>query len=103
MSQASVASSPCRVIVLAAGQGTRMRSTRAKVLHTLCGRPMIQFAMDAAMGLAPEAVVVVVGHEAETVKEALRDTPALFAFQREQKGTGHAAAQALDLLEGHEG
>ena len=103
MSQASVAPSPCLVIVLAAGQGTRMHSARAKVLHTLCGRPMIQFVMDAALGLAPEAVIVVVGHEAEAVKEALRDTPALFAFQREQKGTGHAAAQAMDLLEGHEG
>jgi bifunctional UDP-N-acetylglucosamine pyrophosphorylase/glucosamine-1-phosphate N-acetyltransferase len=85
-------------VILAAGQGTRMRSRLPKVLHPLLGRPMLAYAVEAALNLAPERLIVVVGHGAEAVKEALRDYPVLFAEQREQLGTAHALLQAEPLL-----
>ncbi|TDO06028.1 MULTISPECIES: bifunctional UDP-N-acetylglucosamine diphosphorylase/glucosamine-1-phosphate N-acetyltransferase GlmU [Halomonas] len=86
------------VVILAAGQGTRMRSTRPKVLHQLAGKPMVRHVIDTARRLAAERTHVVVGHGAEQVREALADCPVHFALQAEQKGTGHAVAQALDAL-----
>lgn len=80
-----------------------MRSERAKVLHNLCGRPMIQYPVETAVALAPDRVVVVIGHEAEQVKEALDGYPVEFAMQVERKGTGHAAMQALAALQGFHG
>ena len=93
----------CRVVVLAAGQGTRMCSQRAKVLHTLCGRPMIQYSVETALSLSPDRVIVVVGHEADQVRSALSGFPVEFATQAEQQGTGHAVMQALPALEGFNG
>ncbi|WP_346796926.1 bifunctional UDP-N-acetylglucosamine diphosphorylase/glucosamine-1-phosphate N-acetyltransferase GlmU [Halomonas sp. Bachu 37] len=86
------------VVILAAGKGTRMRSQRPKVLHTLAGKPMVRHVMDVAERLRPERLHVVVGHGAEQLREALRDTSARFALQAEQKGTGHAVAQTLEQL-----
>ncbi len=86
------------VVILAAGQGTRMRSTLPKVLHRLAGKPMVRHVIDTAAGLAAERTHVVVGHGAERVREALADCRVRFALQAEQKGTGHAVAQALDGL-----
>ncbi|MDX1467230.1 MAG: bifunctional UDP-N-acetylglucosamine diphosphorylase/glucosamine-1-phosphate N-acetyltransferase GlmU [Halomonas sp.] len=90
------------VVILAAGQGTRMRSSLPKVLHRLAGKPMVQHVLDTAEGLAAERTHVVVGHGAEHVREALAEVPTesrlRFALQAEQKGTGHAVAQALDGL-----
>jgi len=86
------------VVILAAGQGTRMRSTRPKVLHRLAGKPMVRHVIDTARGLEAERTHVVVGHGAEQVREALDDGELRFALQAEQKGTGHAVAQTLEAL-----
>ncbi|MBA2777826.1 bifunctional UDP-N-acetylglucosamine diphosphorylase/glucosamine-1-phosphate N-acetyltransferase GlmU [Billgrantia kenyensis] len=86
------------VVILAAGQGTRMRSTLPKVLHRLAGKPMVGHVLDTARKLEAERLHVVVGHGAERVREALADFPVRFALQAEQKGTGHAVAQALEGL-----
>tara|TARA_Y100000588_G_scaffold389238_1_gene491487 strand:+ start:640 stop:2001 length:1362 start_codon:yes stop_codon:yes gene_type:complete len=83
------------VIILAAGQGTRMRSKLPKVLHPLAGKPMLQHAIDAAAQTAPAAIHVVVGHGAEQVKDAVAHPALQWALQAEQKGTGHAVAQGL--------
>ncbi|WP_163557912.1 bifunctional UDP-N-acetylglucosamine diphosphorylase/glucosamine-1-phosphate N-acetyltransferase GlmU [Halomonas sp. NO4] len=86
------------VVILAAGQGTRMRSSRPKVLHRLAGKPMVRHVLDTASELAADRLHVVVGHGAEAVREALADYPVHFARQAEQKGTGHAVAQTLEAL-----
>ncbi|MBB3184580.1 bifunctional UDP-N-acetylglucosamine pyrophosphorylase/glucosamine-1-phosphate N-acetyltransferase [Halomonas fontilapidosi] len=86
------------VVILAAGQGTRMRSTRPKVLHRLAGKPMVRHVIDTARALEAERTHVVVGHGAEQVREALADCQAHFVLQAEQKGTGHAVAQTLEAI-----
>jgi bifunctional UDP-N-acetylglucosamine pyrophosphorylase/glucosamine-1-phosphate N-acetyltransferase len=85
-------------VILAAGQGTRMKSRLPKVLHPLLGKPMLAYAVEAALALDPKRLIVVVGHGAEAVKEALRDYPVAFAQQKEQLGTAHALLQAEPLL-----
>ncbi len=91
--------SPLEIIVLAAGQGTRMNSSLPKVLHTLAGRPLLAHVLDSAMQLNPQRIHVVVGYMGEAVREAIQATnPGLevnWVEQNEQLGTGHAAAQAL--------
>ncbi|HWP34179.1 MAG TPA: bifunctional UDP-N-acetylglucosamine diphosphorylase/glucosamine-1-phosphate N-acetyltransferase GlmU [Thermodesulfobacteriota bacterium] len=87
------------VVVLAAGQGTRMRSSRAKVLHEVAGWPMVRHVLAAVEPLAPARVVVVVGHQADQVKAALAGLPVEFVLQAEQRGTGHALLQARAVLE----
>ncbi|MBN8631421.1 MAG: bifunctional UDP-N-acetylglucosamine diphosphorylase/glucosamine-1-phosphate N-acetyltransferase GlmU [Rhodobacterales bacterium] len=93
------------VIVLAAGQGTRMNSDTPKVLHQVAAAPLLHHAMRASMSLDPERTVVVVGHGAEAVtKAALAENPdAQIVVQAEQLGTGHAVRQALPALEGFAG
>src|SRR5690554_881439 len=86
------------VVILAAGQNTRMRSTLPKVLHRLAGKPMVCHVLDTARELEAQRLHVVVGHGAEQVREALSGYSLNFALQAEQKGTGHAVAQALDGL-----
>lgn len=86
------------VVILAAGKGTRMRSQTPKVLHTLAGKPMVTHVLETASGLQPERTHVVIGHGADQLREALDDEKVVFALQAEQKGTGHAVAQALDQL-----
>ncbi|MBW2618745.1 MAG: bifunctional N-acetylglucosamine-1-phosphate uridyltransferase/glucosamine-1-phosphate acetyltransferase [Deltaproteobacteria bacterium] len=93
---------PLVAIILAAGQGTRFKSKRAKVLHPLLGRPMILYPIDLAQGLDPDRLIVVVGHQAEAVQEVCPDGVE-FVLQAEQKGTGHAVACALEALTGFEG
>ncbi len=83
------------VVILAAGEGKRMRSDLPKVLHPLCGRPMIAYVLDAARALEPERLVVVVGHKGDQVRAALGDG-VLYAEQRERLGTGHAVLQARE-------
>ncbi len=81
-------------IVLAAGQGTRMKSDKAKVLHELVGRPMVSFPIRAALNAGASRVIAVVGRQREKVEEHLRerfDGRVLTALQAEQRGTGHAA------------
>ncbi|MCP3671985.1 MAG: UDP-N-acetylglucosamine diphosphorylase/glucosamine-1-phosphate N-acetyltransferase [Gammaproteobacteria bacterium] len=88
------------VVILAAGQGTRMRSKLPKVLHSLAGRPLLDHAIQAAKRLSPVRVVVVYGHGGEQVKAALSDPDLIWVEQKEQLGTGHAVAQALPALQG---
>ncbi len=86
------------IVILAAGKGTRMRSQIPKVLHPLAGKPMVQHVLDTASGLQPDRTHVVIGHGADQLREVLVEKPVKFAVQAEQKGTGHAVAQALEQL-----
>ncbi|MEJ2532528.1 MAG: bifunctional UDP-N-acetylglucosamine diphosphorylase/glucosamine-1-phosphate N-acetyltransferase GlmU [Halioglobus sp.] len=88
------------VIVLAAGQGTRMKSALPKVLHTLAGRPLLEHVVRTAKALEPVAVHVVVGHGAEAVRTALAGYPLNWVVQEQQLGTGHAVLQALPAVAG---
>ncbi len=96
---------PLALIVLAAGQGTRMNSDLPKVLHPLGGVPLVAHALAAGRALDPERVVVVAGHGAEAVGRAVADLDpdAHIAVQSEQLGTAHAVAQAQPALAGFAG
>ncbi|MDZ7707383.1 MAG: NTP transferase domain-containing protein [Trueperaceae bacterium] len=98
----AVPASPAAVI-LAAGQGTRMRSSLPKVVHQVAGRPMIAHVVRTAREAGADPIVVVVGHGADAVREALGDAPVRFARQAEQLGTGHALACARSALRDHDG
>ncbi|MFJ2028778.1 bifunctional UDP-N-acetylglucosamine diphosphorylase/glucosamine-1-phosphate N-acetyltransferase GlmU [Streptosporangium sp. NPDC087985] len=89
---------PAAVIVLAAGEGTRMKSKTPKILHELCGRTLVDHMLVAARGLEPERLIVVIGHERERVHAHLtRTSPdAQAVVQAEQKGTGHAVRIVLE-------
>ncbi len=91
------------VLIMAAGKGTRMVSERAKVLHTLCGKPMLRLVYDAAAALQPGEIFTIVGQDAEQVRSALEGLPVTFVLQAEQRGTGHAVAAARDVLSRKEG
>jgi UDP-N-acetylglucosamine diphosphorylase/glucosamine-1-phosphate N-acetyltransferase len=87
------------VVILAAGLGTRMKSDKAKVLHEICGRPMIDYVMQTAMEVAGQNIVVVIGHQAEKVKKTVKKVgEAHFALQEKQLGTGHAVLCALPII-----
>lgn len=100
MSENSIA-----VVILAAGQGSRMQSDLPKVLHRLGGVPLVGHALNAAHSLEPEQIIVVAGHGAQAVTKAVGklDPDARIVLQEEQLGTGHAVRQALPELEGFEG
>lgn len=85
-------------IVLAAGQGTRMKSSRPKVLHEILGRPMITYLLDTLLGLGIEDIIAVVGYQAEKVMAALKDYPLRFSVQEPQLGTGHAVQVGLGAV-----
>src|SRR5262245_62143488 len=91
-------SPPLAIIILAAGKGTRMRSPLAKVLHLLAGRPLLAHVLDVAMALTPQQVVVVVGHQAEAVRQVCEPYGVTCVLQEPQLGTGHAVAQAESVL-----
>ena len=84
-------------IILAAGQGTRMRSQLPKVLHPVAGKPMLQHVVDACAKLGASNMAVVYGHGGDIVRERIQGAAIQWALQAEQKGTGHAVAQAIDL------
>ncbi len=90
------------LVILAAGQGTRMNSDLPKVLHKVGAAPLLHHAMQAGRALSPEVTVVVTGHGAEAVAKAARafDEEVQTVVQAEQKGTAHAVLQAAPLLEG---
>ncbi|MCC5970951.1 MAG: bifunctional UDP-N-acetylglucosamine diphosphorylase/glucosamine-1-phosphate N-acetyltransferase GlmU [Pararhodobacter sp.] len=96
---------PLSLVILAAGQGSRMNSDLPKVLHPLAGAPLLAHALRAGAVLEPERVVVVTGHGAERVARAAQDAEpgVLIAHQAEQLGTAHAVAQARAALEGFSG
>ncbi|MFI0397835.1 MAG: bifunctional UDP-N-acetylglucosamine diphosphorylase/glucosamine-1-phosphate N-acetyltransferase GlmU [Thiolinea sp.] len=84
-------------IILAAGQGTRMCSDLPKVLHSVAGKPMLQHVIDTCQNLANDRLAVVYGHGGEQVKQAVSNDGIVWVLQAEQRGTGHAVAQAIDL------
>jgi len=86
-------------VILAAGQGTRMKSELPKVLHPLAGRPMIQYGLRAVKEISDQTPVVVIGHGADPVRQAVGDQ-ARFVLQEPQLGTDHAVQQAESLLKG---
>jgi bifunctional UDP-N-acetylglucosamine pyrophosphorylase/glucosamine-1-phosphate N-acetyltransferase len=86
------------IVILAAGQGTRMRSALPKVLHPVAGKAMLGHVIDTARLLKPQGIHVVIGHGAELVRERLAAEDLNFVLQSEQLGTGHAVAQALPAL-----
>ncbi len=96
---------PLAVVILAAGKGTRMHSDIAKVLHPLCGKPLVAWAIEAARTLDPERIVVVVGHQAAEVQAEVeaRFGNIEFALQSQMLGTGHAVQQAEPLLRDFKG
>jgi bifunctional UDP-N-acetylglucosamine pyrophosphorylase/glucosamine-1-phosphate N-acetyltransferase len=93
---------PIFAAVLAAGKGTRMRSNRAKVLHTLCGVPMVNYTISALEPLGPRRTLVVVGHQADEV-EAILPPEVVPVVQKEQNGTGDAVRVALEAVDEEEG
>lgn len=86
------------IVILAAGQGTRMRSALPKVLHPVADKPMLGHVIATARSLQPSSIQVVIGHGADTVRERLAAADLNFVIQAEQLGTGHAVAQALPQL-----
>jgi bifunctional UDP-N-acetylglucosamine pyrophosphorylase / glucosamine-1-phosphate N-acetyltransferase len=97
--------SPAAVLILAAGEGTRMKSSTPKVLHTLCGRSMVGHAAAAARGVSPARLVVVVGHARELVTDHLAaiDPAIRPVVQDVQNGTGHAVRIAMEALAAQDG
>ncbi len=97
-------SADTHVVILAAGQGTRMKSALPKVLHKVGGRSLIQHVLNTADSLSPATITVVVGHKADTVKEHLRGRPDVrTVVQEPQLGTAHALRQTEEVLRGRQG
>lgn len=86
------------IVILAAGQGTRMKSARPKVIHELAGKPLLQHVVDSCRALEPGQIIVVTGHAAEQVHAVMQGQDLSFVEQTEQLGTGHALAQCLDAI-----
>ena len=92
---------PLHVVIMAAGEGTRMKSARPKVLHTVGGRPMLEHTLETVAALEPAAVHVVIGNGADDVRAAFGDWQANWVLQSERRGTGHAVMQAMvDIPDG---
>jgi UDP-N-acetylglucosamine diphosphorylase/glucosamine-1-phosphate N-acetyltransferase len=90
------------VVILAAGLGTRMKSNNAKVLHEICGRPMVRYVVETARKVAGNDVILVVGNQADKVRETVSELGAFrYAHQAEQLGTGHAVLCALPHIPEH--
>lgn len=91
------------IVIMAAGKGTRMKSSRPKVLHTLAGRALLQHVLATAAGLGAQRLITITGHGAEQVEAAMRsafpEAPLAFVRQEPQLGTGHAVQQAVPLLD----
>lgn len=83
------------IVILAAGQGTRMHSKRPKVLHEIAGKPMLTRVVEASLGLNPTAIHVIIGHGGAHIKERLAALPVNWIVQEQSLGTGHAVMQAL--------
>lgn len=89
------------VVILAAGKGTRMRSSLPKVLHPVAGRPMVSHVIDTARSLNAEKIHLVYGHGGEAMQARLNDADVEWVLQAEQLGTGHAVAQAMPAIPDH--
>jgi len=99
---ASPTPAPLSVVILAAGEGKRMKSSLPKALQPLAGRPLLAHVIDTARSLEPAAIYVVYGHGGERVRAALAGEPVSWALQAERRGTGHALLQAMPQIpDGH--
>jgi bifunctional UDP-N-acetylglucosamine pyrophosphorylase/glucosamine-1-phosphate N-acetyltransferase len=87
-------------VVLAAGEGTRMKSRSSKILHPLAGKPIAQYALDIALHLGAKETVFVIGKNSDEIRHTLGERGVSYAYQAERKGTGHATLQARSLLQG---
>jgi bifunctional UDP-N-acetylglucosamine pyrophosphorylase/glucosamine-1-phosphate N-acetyltransferase len=87
------------IVILAAGKGTRMRSAMAKVLHKLAGKELLAHVIETARTLAPKKIIVVYGHDGDTVKEKLDASDLTWILQENQLGTGHAVKEALPVID----
>lgn len=94
---------PISSLILAAGKGTRMQSDLAKVLHPLCGKPMLSYVLETARAVGSERIAVVIGHQAQKVRETYAGEEVIFVEQKEQLGTGHAVLQAKECFCEYEG
>jgi len=90
--------SPFVAVVLAAGKGTRMKSSRAKVLHEVFFRPMIEHVLNAVNPMGPQQTIVIVGHQRQAVEQAIAGSQVTCVEQQQQNGTGHAVLCAAPLL-----
>lgn len=89
---------PLSIVILAAGQGKRMKSDLPKVLQPLAGRPILSHVLEAAKSLGADAIHVVYGHGGDKVREVLANEPVSWVLQAEQLGTGHAVSQAISAI-----
>jgi UDP-N-acetylglucosamine diphosphorylase/glucosamine-1-phosphate N-acetyltransferase len=96
-------STSLQTLILAAGKGTRMGSDLPKVLHTIHGRPLLDYVIDAALKIGSEKIIVIIGHQAELVRKTFAGRNLIFVEQREQLGTGHAVLQARHVLSQYQG
>jgi len=94
----SMSKAQVTAVILAAGQGTRMKSNKPKVLHEILGRPMLAYLIDTLKAVGVEDIVLVVGHQAERVQEAYKDYGVRFVVQEPQLGTGHAVQVAMPAV-----
>jgi UDP-N-acetylglucosamine diphosphorylase/glucosamine-1-phosphate N-acetyltransferase len=92
-----------RTIILAAGKGKRMKSDLAKVLHPVCGVPMLAYSVAAARAAGAQKIVVVIGHQAERIRELFKKDELLFVEQHALLGTGHAVLQAKEAFKDYAG
>jgi len=92
---------PLAAIILAAGKGTRMKSDLPKVLHDVAGKPMVQWVVDAVKSAGATRVILVIGHAADLVEDAISDVE--FVLQEPQLGTGHAVLVCKDALSDFDG
>lgn len=90
--------SQLKAVILAAGKGTRMKSDLPKVVHTIEGKCLVDYAIDAAAGAGAEDICLVVGYQAEVVRETIAHKDVKFVLQEQQLGTGHAVKCAKDFL-----
>ena len=91
------------IIILAAGKGTRMKSDLPKVLHKINNKPMINQVIDTAKTLNPDQIIIVIGYKYKLLEEHLNNLDVNFAYQFNQKGTGHAVSKTQDFFKGYSG
>lgn len=92
-----------KILILAAGKGTRMKSDLAKVLHKVSGKPMIIHVLNMLKEVNPDEIYMIVGHQAEKVKEATKQYKVIYVEQKEQLGTGHAVMVVREHLKNMDG
>ena len=90
-------------LILAAGKGTRMKSDLAKVLHVLEDKPLLHYSLQSAHRAGAEKIVVIIGHQADKVREEFSYSGCIFVEQKPRLGTGHAVLQAKEVLAGYQG